>query len=439
MAKPIPHQILSAKVPICPNSGKHQLLKQMIADFREVEQRSIDLLWSGAVPGFNPAKQRWDLPKYFPDGIESSIGGRPTRCATSSALASVRSVTVDLRSLQYAIKKQRQAKVLNKELIAKLQSRYDKKLAQLTKPNASNSYPELNVNACITQIGRGSFEWVFDFVTWNKRGTDRYPAHLPIPGIHTKHHQQLVEQGGRRMNSIELQEDYVVIRYEFTQQLKEEGSTEGADPGVTHVLTLSDRQVTPPCIHGHTLSSINKKFIRKKNGSKAATRAKAHQKNYINWSIKQLDFSKIKQLNVEQLFDMRRGQRTSVFLQKFDYRSIETAIRKKAFGDGVHIQMQSSSYRSQRCSDCGFVHRLNRSGSSFVCRACGFVCDADLNAAINHRDPLPVISRAEVQDLNRTTGFYWLPSGMRRVDLGEAPIVPLDTEMSHLYKNIDDL
>ena len=439
MANTTPQQILSTKVPICPNSGKRALLKQMIADFREVEQRAIDMLWIGSVAGFNPAKQRWDLPKYFPVDIESNIGGRPTRCATSSAIASIKSVTADLRSLQYAIKKQRQAKSPNKELIAKLQSRYDIKLHQLKKPDSSNSYPELNINACITQIGRGSFEWIFDFVTWNKRGTERYPAHLVIPGKHTSHHRELVEFGGRRMSSVELHEEYIAVRYEFKQELKEEGSIEGADPGVNKVVTLSDAQVTPTCIHGHTLKSINEKFIHKKRGSKAAHRAKAHQKNYINWSIKQLDLSKIKQLNVEQLFDMRRGQKTGAFLQKFDYRSIETAIRKHAFRNGVHIQMQSSSYRSQRCSDCGFVHQLNRKGSLFKCRACGFTRDSDLNAAINHRDPLPAISRAEVQDLNRTTGFYWLPSGMRRVDLGEAPIVPLDTEMSHLYKNIDDL
>jgi hypothetical protein len=70
---------------------------------------------------------------------------------------------------------------------------------------------------------------------------------------------------------------------------------------------------------------------------------------------------------------------------------------------------------------------------------CSGAAHADLNAAINHRDPLPEITRAEVQDLNRTTGFYWLPSGMTRVDFGEELIVPLGKEIDQLYKNVSDL
>lgn len=422
-------------MPIYPNAGKKALLKQMILDFQEVEQRAIDLLWSGTVDGFDPSKQKWELPKFFPSGIASAIGERPTRCATSSAIASVRSVTEELRSLQFSIKKLQQSLTPNKELLSKLQSKYDKKLVRIKRPVAANSKPELNVNACITQRGNNSFEWVFDFVTWNRRGTNRYPSHLLVPGKHTTHHQELIDQGGKRLAGVELHGDCIVIRYEFTQTLKAIGSIEGADPGVTKVVTLSDGQVTKPCIHGYTLSSINKKFVRKQKGSKAATRAKAHQTNYINWSIKQLDLSNIKQLNVEKLFDMRRGQKTSSFLQKFAFRTIETAISKKAFRDGVHVQMQSSSYRSQRCNNCGFVHKSNRKADMFKCSMCGFTTNADLNAACNHRDPLPVISRTEVQDLNRTTGFYWSKSGLIRVDLGEECIVPLNKKHKR-YKNI---
>lgn len=43
-----------------------------------------------------------------------------------------------------------------------------------------------------------------------------------------------------------------------------------------------------------------------------------------------------------------------------------------------------SAYTSQRCSACGFVASENRkSQAAFQCIACGFACNADVNAAIN--------------------------------------------------------
>ncbi|MER3556427.1 MAG: hypothetical protein C4331_19395 [Meiothermus sp.] len=39
---------------------------------------------------------------------------------------------------------------------------------------------------------------------------------------------------------------------------------------------------------------------------------------------------------------------------------------------------------SQRCSRCGHTHRsIRRSQSRFLCRACGFELNVDLNAARN--------------------------------------------------------
>ena len=41
-------------------------------------------------------------------------------------------------------------------------------------------------------------------------------------------------------------------------------------------------------------------------------------------------------------------------------------------------------YTSQRCSACGRVDRESReSQPRFVCTACGFACNADVNAAVN--------------------------------------------------------
>ena len=42
-----------------------------------------------------------------------------------------------------------------------------------------------------------------------------------------------------------------------------------------------------------------------------------------------------------------------------------------------------ASYSSRRCPVCGYVHKSNRNGDSFVCKDCGHREQADANAALN--------------------------------------------------------
>jgi len=437
-----PTLVLSSLIPTSPNSRKQELLQLMIADYRDVMQKAINLLWNGAIEGFNPAKQQWNLPKYFPFDITSSkIGARPTRCATSQAIGMVKSLTSEIRLWQWIIKTEREQPVPDQKKIGDFQSKYDAKLAQLKKPSSKHINPELNANACVfTEQTKpnNKFDMWFDFTYWNRDPKEqtkqrykalgqnpprRYPSHICIPGNHTYHSLSL-KTTGRRINSVMLSEEGIYLRYEFSVNHKQSGSIEGADPGINKVIVLSDGQMTGKCIHGHNLSSINKKLIRKKRGSRGFYRAKQHQINYINWSIKQLNLSQIKQINLEHLQNMRKGKSTSTFLQKFAYPKINSALKKAAFFAGVHVKEQAPAYRSQRCSKCGFVHQKNRVGETFKCRSCGFVIDADLNAAINHKEPLPCLSHSDVAGLNRTTGLYWLRCPTRAI-CGGANIVPL--------------
>jgi hypothetical protein len=70
-------------------------------------------------------------------------------------------------------------------------------------------------------------------------------------------------------------------------------------------------------------------------------------------------------------------------------------------------------YRSQRCSNCGLVRKANRKGKVYNCKSCGFVCDADLNAAINHEQSLPSLPKdLRKLRMNLGTGFYWKLDGL---------------------------
>ena len=59
-------------------------------------------------------------------------------------------------------------------------------------------------------------------------------------------------------------------------------------------------------------------------------------------------------------------------------------IKYKAALAGVPVVEEDPRHTSQRCSRCGHTERGNRATqASFFCKACGYRCHADLNAARN--------------------------------------------------------
>jgi IS605 OrfB family transposase len=63
---------------------------------------------------------------------------------------------------------------------------------------------------------------------------------------------------------------------------------------------------------------------------------------------------------------------------------LETFIRYKARLYGVQITRVDPRYTSQRCAACGHIEKANRtSQAEFLCRKCGHIAHADVNAAVN--------------------------------------------------------
>ena len=63
---------------------------------------------------------------------------------------------------------------------------------------------------------------------------------------------------------------------------------------------------------------------------------------------------------------------------------IKDKLRFKLDERGWRYRSVQPAYSSQQCSHCGCVSPLNRrSQAEFACQHCGFVCNADVNAALN--------------------------------------------------------
>ena len=159
----------------------------------------------------------------------------------------------------------------------------------------------------------------------------------------------------------------------------------------------------------------------KKKGSKSFKRTQSHRKNFINWSINQLNFTNVKEIRLEKIWNIGYKSRTSRMMSHWTNTLIRDKIENKCEEEGIRLIHQSSTYRSQRCSGCGVVRKSNRKGKIYSCKHCLLEMDADLNASLNHIVNLPEIPYDLLKlQMNRGDGFYWLESGFYEFGTGRS-------------------
>lgn len=399
--------ILSSKITLIDaNTGKANKLAEFIVDYRKATEFYVDWLWTNC----NINEQKYRVPKFIESNIkptDTELSARALKCAATQASGMVRSRVNKLSRMKFMIcKLQRE----NKDT-SKLQSKYDRLLNKLKKPKTNMVLPELNSICC----------------NWVIKKTSRYNAvvvlsslgkkyeNIIIPVKKTKHFNDL-SSIGEQMTSFLLSDNAIHVRFKINVPEKTKGTTEGGDQGMRTCMTLSDGQTTSKDIHGHDLASICHKISKKKKGSKAFRRAQAHRTNYINYCINRLVLNNIKRINLEKLRNVGKGQRKSRYLQSFAHKEIRVAMAKTCHLNGVRLVETSNAYRSQRCSHCGFVHKSSRRGELFICKACNFKCNADLNAATNHKLKLFDLPSRFRHLPNKTTGFYWSSKGLTDVN-----------------------
>jgi transposase len=197
-------------------------------------------------------------------------------------------------------------------------------------------------------------------------------------------------------------------------EARKTGTVIAIDQGKTTCLTTSNRQIFKADPHRHTLKSIIDGMSRKKYGSNAFHRCVAHRKNYVHWTVHQLNLSGVKEIRLENIENINYGRNINRTLKHWTNTLIRDSIETLCLETGVLFSCPKSEYNSQRCSVCGWVHKANRKGKLFKCTACDFTEDADFNASQNilvHNDlsPLPSGFRSRRMNLK---GFYWSQTGL---------------------------
>lgn len=375
------------------NIHKKQRLIEFIDDYKQVVQEFIDLLW-------NQLNDKYECPKFVSttDYHHPALSQRAIKCASTQACSMVKAATEQKRKLIWTI--EQLSKNPNND-VSVLKEKLEK--IKVVKPSLPYKFKcELN-SICCDLLQRNGI-W---FIQLKSIGKKFDKIRIPI-----KPHRQTLKwkKIGKVKNSFLVSENFVDIRFEVENKLKTEGRTVGLDQGIVTCVSLSDGQVSVENEHGWNLSKILNKLSKKVKGSKGFRRVQELRKNYVNWSINQLNFKDIKQVNVEKLKNVRKGKRTNRFLSGWTYAAILDKLKRRCEEQKVFVKEQCCVYRSQRCSSCGLVLKGQRRGKLFSCR-CGYCNDADLNASLNHEIDLPSLDFLRHLGLNRS-GFYWKSEGI---------------------------
>lgn len=345
------------------NSGKLDAITGFLEEYRAAVRAFTERFWEAET------KQRFATDS----SLESPLSARAKQCAAKQALGIV---TGTLKKNEQ--RKWRLEKLLeegNFKGAAKLQAVIDKNPSG--KPDLKSINAQLDKRFVKIDLSPATKE--FDlWITLGSLGTSK-AIRVPL-----KKHAQFnkLSKNGTLRPSIRISDGKVTFFFESVPTKTEAKPVLGIDLGVRSVFSTSDGQQVGADKHGWTMADIQKRLARRKKGSAGFRRAQTHRQNHIGWALKNLNLANVGEVKLEDLKGMRKGKRLSRHLQGWTYRAIVGVVEQKCEERGVRVSFVPRQYTSQRCAACGIVEKGNRRGATYEC-SCGYVCDADINAAKN--------------------------------------------------------
>jgi IS605 OrfB family transposase len=384
------------------NLGKRETLEKVTEEYKKVTQFFVDTIWDfEKIPTL--------LPKEITSLVETRLSARLVQCCAKQASGIVRGTKQKSKQRLFVIEKlKKEGKLKEASKLQVIQDRFS-----LSNPRLETVCPELDSRFCSIELDKvNSFDgWLVLTSLGNK-------IKLELPFKRTKHFNSLLEKGKLKAG-VRLTNKSITFMFELKDVSKVEiGSVLGIDIGILSTISCSNGFQTQKNLHGYGLNKILEIMSRKKKGSKAFKRSVEHRKNYTNWSINQLNLKGVKQVNIENIKDLRRGKRSSKKLSHWIYKEISGKLESVCEQLGVLVVRKNPTYTSQRCSVCGWTQRTNRNGKLFSCKRCKNTCDADFNASVNISLDLPCILKEERLKRNNIKGFYWCVSSQEPIAPG---------------------
>ena len=181
------------------------------------------------------------------------------------------------------------------------------------------------------------------------------------------------------------------------------------DLGLNNFATCYSTNETPFILEGRGLKSYNrwwnKEFGKLKSYYKKLdnvdlgkpmihmlVRRRNILRNYmaqqVNYIIKHCITNKIGNIIVGDWGDMKRiinrGRKTNEKFFQIPFGLFKQKLKYKCAMYKINLVYTEESYTSQTCANCGIIRKSNRKYRGlYVCKDCSFICNADVNGAIN--------------------------------------------------------
>ena len=404
------------------NVAKDSNLLLFIDEYYKATLFYVDYIWNNRISYISSGEEKvFDIkndllncPQFISTtniNYYSILSARVLKCASTQACGIIKSHIDKRKRLLYVRDKAKNNGQRTRSLTRKINK------IRLEKPSVDHIDP--NLNSLCSKIEESNIKHFDHVLILSSLG--KTFGKIIIPFNYHKHTRKLESQG-KLLKGLMISKTNIKLVFEMElPEKKNEGITVGADQGINTCVTLSDNQTTPKNKHGQDLNSILNKLNKKQKGSKSFHKTLEQRNNYINWSINQLNFSNISQINLEKISNFRYKKRTSKILNYFNESLIRQKLIDRAQQFGVQIVEQPSPFRSQRCSSCSYVSKKNRKKKDFSCKHCFFQADADLNASLNHEIELP-FSFSLFASLRDIKEFFWKEEGFFNLDGSEITV-----------------
>ncbi len=206
---------------------------------------------------------------------------------------------------------------------------------------------------------------------------------LTLPVHSTRHLNRKLADGWRLSKTLRLgwRDGRVFVDFILEKerpQPKETGRVVGMDSNYVNGLVFSDGQQV-----GDELVERIRSFPRRKKNTHAEIKSLTGQ------AIKQLDWSDMRVLCIEDLKHVKRGTRGTFSrthnrrLSHWLYTYVVDLLVRHCEERGVRLERKHPAHTSQYCHVCNRWDIRNRSRDRFKCVHCGYTAHADRNAAYN--------------------------------------------------------
>jgi DNA-binding ferritin-like protein (Dps family) len=403
------------------NINKLESVDKLVMEYRSAILLCVNYLWDLKLEWGKKGKNKiWDRVHDLlecPSMISTKnikydgpLSARALKCVATQACGIIKAVT---EKRQKDLNKKSWLISINKIPGKTLLNRINK---GMIKPDCQSINCELN-SICMDikfELDK-HFDGFVNFKSlWNRSSgySHGFSVRIPIKNYRRSNKWKKI---GALKTSVLLNESSVTLRWDVPRPIKKiKGEILAIDQGKTICLTASDGQKSIKDIHGHDLASIIDKMALKRPGSKAFLKACEHRKNYINWAIKKLDLTKVKEIKLEDIIHINYGRNVSRKMKRWVNTLIRDSVKKLCEETGVLFTLTPTEYNSQRCFICGWVQKANRKGKFFKCKHCGHEDDSDFNASqnIRIRDTLFVLPYGFRERRLNLRGFFWKPEGL---------------------------